>query len=140
MILLDTNVISELTRREPDPGVLAWIDGLAADEVWTTAITAAELLSGLARLPAGRRRNELTGAVEGLLREDLAGRIEPFDAETAGHYALLVAERIGAGQPISVPDAQIAAICRKRRATLATRNTRDFEGTGIDLVNPWHLN
>ncbi|MFI5004857.1 MAG: type II toxin-antitoxin system VapC family toxin [Solirubrobacterales bacterium] len=138
MILLDTNVLSELIRRDPDDGVLSWMDSLDAAAVATTAITAAELLYGVARLPPGRRKDQLSEAVLGLLAEDLSGRVESFDATAATHYAALVSDRERAGRPISVADAQIAAICRKLGATLATRNTEDFDATGVDLIDPWH--
>lgn len=139
MILLDTNVLSELIRREPDGGVTQWLDSLDATATATTAITAAELLYGVARLPTGRRKVQLREAVGGLLEEDLGGRIEPFDATAANHYAVLVSDRDKVGRPISVADAQIAAICRKIGATLATRNTNDFTDTGIELLDPWQL-
>lgn len=137
MILLDTNVLSELIRPEPDEGVTRWVDSLDAAATATTAITAAELLYGVARLPAGRRKERLGEAIRGLLEEDLDGRVEPFDATAAGHYAALVNDRETSGRPISVADGQIAAICRKLGATLATRNTSDFEDTGVELLDPW---
>lgn len=139
MILLDTNVLSELIRPEPDKGVTAWLDSLDAATVATTAITAAELLYGVARLPTGRRKEQLSEAIRGLIEEDFDGRVEPFDAAAAIHYADLLSDRERAGRPISAADAQIAAICRKLRATLATRNTSDFRDTGIDLLDPWQL-
>lgn len=137
MILLDTNVLSELIRREPDGGVTQWLDSLDAAAVATTAITAAELRYGVARLPTGRRKEQLTEAIDGLIEEDLDGRVEPFDATAAIHYAAIVSDRDKAGRPISMADAQIAAICRKLGATLATRNGSDFEDTGIELLDPW---
>lgn len=137
MILLDTNVLSELIRSEPDAGVKRWLDLLDAATVATTAITVAELLYGVARLPGGRRKQQLSDAVRGLIEEDLGGRVEPFDATAATHYAALVTDRETAGRPISVADAQIAAICRKLQARLATRNSSDFEDTGIELLDPW---
>ena len=139
MILLDTNVLSELIRREPEEGVMQWLDSLDANAVATTAITAAELLYGVARLPPGRRKKQLSEAVHELIEEDLDGRVEPFDAKAATQYADLVSKREKAGRPISVADAQIAAICRKLGAKLATRSTNDFDGTGIKFVNPWRL-
>jgi predicted nucleic acid-binding protein len=139
VILLDTNVLSELIRPEPDEGVTEWVDSLEAAVVATTAITAAELLYGAARLPAGQRRERLSEAIRGLIEHDLEGRVEPFDAAAATHYADLVSDRDKAGRPISMADAQIAAICRSLGATLATRNTGDFQGTGIDLLDPWQL-
>jgi hypothetical protein len=119
--------------------VTRWLDSLDATTVATTAITAAELLYGVARLPAGRRKKRLGEAIRGLLEEDLDGRVEPFDATAAGHYAALVSDRETASRPIGVADAQIAAICRKLGATLATRNTGDFEDTGIELLDPWQI-
>jgi toxin FitB len=139
MILLDTNVLSELIRPEPDEGITGWLDSLDASAVATTAITAAELLYGAARLPAGRRKERLSEAIRGLIEEDLGGRVEPFDVTAATHYATLVSDRETAGRPISMADAQIAAICHKLGATLATRNTSDFQDTGIDLLDPWQL-
>ena len=137
MICLDTNVLSELVRRKPAEQVVSWLDSLDAATVATTAITAAELRYGVARLPDGRRKRQLGDAIDGLLEDDLDGRVEPFDATAATHYAALVSERDGAGSPIGMADAQIAAICRTLGAALATRNVGDFEGTGIVLIDPW---
>ena len=139
MIVVDTNVISELTRQAPAPGVVSWLDSLAADEVATTAITAAELLYGVERLPDGRRKTELAAAIHSLLGDDFAGRVLAFDEQAAWRYAEIVSRRERLGPAIGFPDAQIAAICRAIGATLATRNTDDFEETGIDLINPWKL-
>ncbi len=139
MIVVDTNVISELTRQAPAPEVVSWLDSLAADEVATTAITAAELLYGVERLPDGRRKTELAAAVHGLLSDDFQGRVLAFDEPAAGRYAEIVCRRERLGRAIAVADAQIAAVCRAIGATLATRNTDDFEETGIDLINPWKL-
>ncbi len=137
MIVLDTNVISELSRRVPDPGVLSWLDSLAVSDVATTAITAAELRYGVARLPDGRRKRELTGMIEGILTEDFHGRVLPFDERSSVQYADIVAGRGRVGRPIGVADAQIAAVCRDLNAILATRNIADFGETGIELINPW---
>jgi toxin FitB len=137
VILLDTNVLSELIRPKPDEGVTKWLDSLDSAAVATTAITAAELRYGVARMPAGQRRERLNEAIRGLIEVDLEGRVEPFDAAAATHYAALVSDRDKAGRPISMADGQIAAICRKLGATLATRNTSDFQDTGIDLLDPW---
>jgi toxin FitB len=139
MIVLDTNVLSELTRREPERSVVDWLDSLPADEVATTAITAAELLYGVARLPDGHRKATLTAAVQALINDDFRGRVEPFDALAGAKHALVICDRKKLGRPISAADAQIAAICRARQAILATRNIKDFEDTGIELVNPWHV-
>lgn len=139
MIILDTNVISEFIRPGPSPGVIAWLDSLTAAEVATTAITAAELLYGVARLPSGLRKTALTVAVHGMLSDDFQSRILPFDGRAADQYAGIVTGRQRAGRPIGVADAQIAAICRAADAALATRNTDDFSDTGITMINPWRL-
>jgi toxin FitB len=139
MIILDTNVISELTRPAPDTGVIAWLDSLPADEAAITAITAAELRYGVRRMPDGHRKSELSEAVNALINADFRNRVEPFDVLAADQYADVVTRREQAGQPISISDAQIAAICRVLSATLATRNTADFIGAGVDLINPWKV-
>lgn len=139
MIVLDTNVISELARQTPDPGVLSWLDSLDISEVATTAVTAAELRYGVARLPEGHRKRELTVVIRGILTEDFHGRVLPFDERASARYADIVAGRERIGRPIGVADAQIAAISRDVGATLATRNTADFEETGIELIDPWKL-
>jgi len=139
VIILDTNVISELSRHVPDPGVLAWLDSLEISEVATTAITAAELRYGVARLPEGHRKRELTVMIRGILSEDFYGRILPFDERASARYADIVTGREKIGRPVGVADAQVAAICRDLGATLATRNTSDFEETGIELIDPWKL-
>lgn len=138
MIILDTDVLSELVRPDPEPNVVAWLDSLPAAEVATTAITAAELLYGVARLPDGRRRAAFAETIDAMIKEDFRGRVEPFDGLAAEQYATVVVGREHKGRPISMADAQIAAICRARRATLATRNTDDFADTGIGLINPWN--
>ncbi len=137
MIVLDTNVISELMRPAPEPGVTSWVDSLDVSDVLLTAVTAAELMYGVARLPNGRRRRELRAKVDGLLAEDFRDRILPFDALAATHYADIVADRERHGLQISMADGQIAAICRNWNAGLATRNVSDFVDTGVELINPW---
>ena len=139
MIILDTNVISELARRVPDPGVLSWLDSLEISEVATTAVTAAELRYGVARLPDGHRKRELAVVIGATLAEDFYGRILPFDERASVRYADIVTGRERIGRTIGVADAQIAAICRDSGAILATRNTADFEETGIELIDPWKL-
>jgi toxin FitB len=139
VIILDTNVISELARQVPDSGVLAWLDSLEISEVATTAVTAAELRYGVARLPDGHRKRELTVMIRGILTEDFYGRVLPFDERASVRYADIVTGRERIGRPIGVADAQIAAICRDSGAILATRNTPDFEETGIELIDPWKL-
>lgn len=137
MIVLDTNVLSEIMRADPDENVLAWLDSQNVPDLQTTAITIAELLYGVARLPHGRRKSGLRGAIETMLEGELAGKVLPFDDISAHRYSLLVAEREAQGRPISSADAQIAAICHSRDAMLATRNVKDFEGTGVPVIDPW---
>jgi predicted nucleic acid-binding protein len=108
-----------------------------AESAVVTTVTQAELLDGVAVLPAGRRREQLRAAVAGMLQEEFAGRLLPFDGAAAFAYAKVAAERRQAGSPISQFDAQIAAICRSRDGALATRNAKDFEGCGTPVVNPW---
>jgi predicted nucleic acid-binding protein len=137
VIVLDTNVVSELMRKAPEPRVVGWVDRFSVSDVLVTAVTAAELKYGVARLPEGRRKRELHAKVEGLLTEDFEDQILPFDAPAATHYAEIVASRERSGRPIGMADAQIAAICRNWSAELATRNVDDFVDTGVDAVNPW---
>jgi toxin FitB len=139
VIALDTNVISELARQVPDPGVLSWLDSLDVADTVTTAVAATELRYGVARLPGGHRKRELTAVIRGILTEDFQGRVLPFDERASVQYAEIVTDRERAGRPIGVADAQVAAICRDLGAILATRNTADFEETGIELINPWKL-
>lgn len=137
MIVLDTNVVAEVLRPQPDARVVAWLESLA-DDVAITAVTLAELLAGLRRLPDGRRNKELTSLVEAaVLPYRDAGAIIAFDAVAAPRYADILAAREAAGLPIATGDAQIAAICRSRDAVCATRNTKDFIHSGVALVNPW---
>ena len=135
-VVLDTNVISELMRAEPDSRVERWVRSTPPNLIYTTSVTLAEVLSGIARLPAGRRRTRL-GAAAGDVFEAFADQVLPFDAAAADHYASIVVEREHAGTPIAGFDAQIAAICRSHRAALATCNTHDFNRLGLDLVDPW---
>ena len=137
MIVLDTNVISELMRREPDPKVMTWLAEQPAAGVFTTTLTQAEVLYGLALLPRGRRRDRLVAAAYPVFDVDLAGRVLPFDGDAARAYPEIAAGRKRAGRPISQIDAQIAAIAHSRGARLATRNVRDFADCGIAVVDPW---
>ncbi|OYO03176.1 VapC toxin family PIN domain ribonuclease [Enemella evansiae] len=137
MIILDTNVVSEVLKPQPDARVVAWLESLTAD-VAITAVTLAELLAGLRRLPDGKCRADLAAAVETAIRPYRDTRaIIPFDVLAAPRYAEILAARERGGLPISTGDAQIAAICRAHDATCATRNTKDFVHTGIALVDPW---
>lgn len=137
MIVIDTSVLSELMRPKPDERVAAWVDGVLPGEAVTTAITIGEIRHGLQRLPQGQRRARLE-EIFGLLVAELDRDILPFDSEAAHHYGRIAFVRESAGRPIDPLDCMIAAVCASRGATLATRNERDFEGSGIDLVNPWN--
>lgn len=137
MILLDTNVLSELMRAEPAPSVVAWIEARPAVSLYTSSITQAEILYGVMLLPPGKRRTALHAAAEAMFREDFANRILSFSGETAPLYAQIAAARSKAGRPISHFDAQIAAIACLNGAVVATRNTADFEGCGVKTIDPW---
>ena len=137
MIVLDTNVVSELMRPVPNPAVLAWVDAQSDRDLWLCSVVVSELLNGLARLPMGSRRAQLTQAFEAMLAEDFVGRVLAFDLPAAVVYADLVSSREQLGQPLAMADAQIAATCLAHGAQLATRNVRDFEGLGLGWMNPW---
>ena len=137
MIVLDTNVISELMRPSPDSGVVDWVVRQAAPDLHVSAISEAELRYGAEVLPKGRRRNGLLDEIEGMLREDFGGRVIPFDSYAAKAYAAIAAARRAAGRPISHADCQIAAIARALGASVATRDADGFEGCGIEVINPW---
>ena len=135
--ILDTNVISELTNPVPDPVVLAWWNRQRLTDMFTTTITEAELRYGLAIMPAGRSRNNLTVEVENFLALEVAGRILSFDRAAARAYAIIYADRRLRGRPTSPSDCQIAAIALVHGMAVATRNTSDFTDCGVDLINPW---
>jgi toxin FitB len=137
VIILDTNVVSELMKADPFPTVFAWISSHPPVDLFTTTITMAEVLYGIERLPHGKRRDELRREAESVFVEDFAGRILPFDESSARMFAVVSARRRAQGRPIDEPDAQIAAIARAHGAALATRNLNDFQGCGVTLVNPW---
>lgn len=137
MIIVDTHVVSELLRVAPAPTVETWLAGQDGADIYLTAISEAELRYGVALLAGGRRREALTEAIAAMLREDFRDRILPFDSAAAEEYASIGAERRAAGRPISQFNCQIAAIARAQGAAMATRNTSDFEGCGVELINPW---
>ena len=136
MIVLDTNVVSELMRAEPAPQVASWVRSRDRRELFTSLITLAEIRYGLARLPDGRRKQVLLDAADDVFRA-FTDQVLPVDVTAAEHYATIASARERSGKPISGFDALIAAICRSRGATLATRNLPDFDGAGIDLIDPW---
>jgi len=136
--LLDTNVLSELMRPHPAASVLDWFDKNRVATMYTSTVTQAEILTGIALLPEGKRRAALAGVAEQMFEQDFAGRCPAFDSAAAKHYALLVAGRTHLGTPISTEDAQIAAISLATGLTVVTRNSKDFENIdGLKLVNPW---
>jgi toxin FitB len=137
MFLIDTNVISELMRATPAPSVLSWFSTQDPSSLYLSAVTEAELRTGIAILPAGQRREGLKAALDATIAEDFDGRIMPFDTDAAKTYAEIAADRKSAGRPIADADCQIAAIARAAGMPVITRNTRDFEGCGIDVINPW---
>jgi toxin FitB len=137
MLILDTNVISETMQAAPSPRVSEWLAQQQSAELFTTTISMAEILYGIELLATGKRRTALLAGAYRMFGKVLFGRILPFDEEAARAFAQIAAERRTRGRPIAEFDAQIAAIARSRRAILATRNTADFEGCGVHLVNPW---
>jgi hypothetical protein len=139
VIVLDTNVLSEVLLPTPSDVVLKWLAAQPRSDVFTTTITLAEILYGVGALPIGKRRARLLAAVEKMFAEQFEARIVPFDEDAARLFATIVAARDKAGRPISQFDAMIAATARLHRASVATRNTADFEGCGITVVNPWNV-
>lgn len=138
MILLDTNVLSELMRPQPNPVVVTWVNAQSS-VAWVNAITQAEISLGIALLPDGKRRDAFAAAARQMFEEDFAARCLPFDSVAAEQFARLVAERRRIGRPITTQDAQIAAIALANDMPLATRNTGDFEAIpGLALVDPWN--
>ena len=137
MIVLDTNVVSELMKPAPADAVARWIADQPATTLYTTTITQAEILHGIMLLPAGKRRGALEAAAEAMFDADFGGRVLPFGGEAARAYAQIASQRRSSGRPIAQFDAQIAAIARSARARFATRNVSDFEGCGIKVLNPW---
>ncbi len=137
MILVDTNLLSELMKPAPNERVMRWFADQPASGLYTTSIAQAEILHGVMLLPAGRRRNAIEVAAEAMFKEDFGGRILPFASDAAQPYARIAADRRRAGRPISQFDAQIAAIARATGAAIATRNVTDFEGCGVKVIDPW---
>jgi toxin FitB len=140
MILLDTNVISEMMLSRPEPVVSAWLDRQPEEELWTASVVLAELLSGIDLMPTGRRQKALRESVEGMIAEDFRGQTLKFDTTAARRYGQIMASRHQMGRPINQMDALIAATALANGASLATRNTRDFEHCGIQLIDPWKAN
>ena len=136
-LLLDTNVVSELMRKTPDPAVAMWAAGQPLDSLFFSAVGEAELRYGAAVLPTGQRRETLVSDIERMLGEAFENRVLPFDSSAARAYADIAAMRRSAGRPVAPADCQIAAIARSRRMAVATRNVRDFEDADIEIIDPW---
>lgn len=137
MLILDTSVISEILRQEPNETVVAWFESQPRHQLFTTAVTQAEILYGITLLPKGNTRQKLLDVAQLIFDKDLESRILPFGSDAATHYADIGAARRSAGRPISQFDAMIASIARLHGAKIATRNTSDFEDCGVEIVNPW---
>ena len=137
VIILDTNVVSEPLQLRPDPRVAAWARAVADRRLCTTAITLGELAYGLAKLPSGHRRDGLRTAIDAAIATLGPDGVLPYDRAAAALVGDILVARERMGRPIQRADAQIAAICRHAGAALATRNTADFDGLGLDLINPW---
>ena len=137
MIVLDTNVVSELMRPNPSSRVMDWVAAQSVPRLYLSTVSEAELRYGVEILSPGRRRTQLLDQIEGMLSEDFAGRILPFDRAAAQAYAVIAAARRAAGRPINHADCQIAAVAGCRGASVATRDAAGFEGSGIDVMDPW---
>ena len=137
MIILDTNVVSELMRVRRLSPVPQWLAQSSWSELYLTTITEAELFFGAERLAHGKQRRELEGKLEQLFRLQFRNRVLPFDSAAARNFAEIAAVKKRIGRPYQYPDAQIAAIARSRGAAVATRNVRDFEHCGIQVIDPW---
>lgn len=136
-ILLDTNVVSELIRKAPDPAVTSWVSDHPLYDLFFSAVSEAELRYGAAILPPGRRRDTLFLEIDAMLRDAFEDRVLPFDSDAARAYGNIAAVRRSAGRPVAPADCQIAAIAASRDMAVATRNVRDFEDMGIEIVDPW---
>jgi len=137
VIILDTNVLSEIIRADPDTRVLTWLEVRPLRKLYTTTISLAEMGFGLAVMPTGAKRARLETLFKEIFEIDFIDRIHGFDVAAARAFVTIYSERQKRGRPMTYADAQIAAITRAHSATLATRNVRDFADCGIDLVNPW---
>jgi toxin FitB len=137
MVIVDTNVISELMRNQPHPSVLQWMDSQLVLDLYSTAITAAELRAGVAVMPSGKKRVELAQKMRQLFDEEFRNRILPFDNTCATHFAEVIAQRQEIGRPISDTDAMIAAICLAHDAAICTRDVGGFEFCSVNIINPW---
>jgi predicted nucleic acid-binding protein len=138
VIVLDTNVIAEAMRPEPNPAVVSWLNGQSAETLYLSSVTLAELLFGIGAIPSGARRDRLAQALDRLLAL-FPGRVLPFDQDAARRYADMAVTARAAGHPLPVSDGYIAATAASRGFAVATRNTRDFPTIGVDLIDPWQI-
>lgn len=137
MIILDTNVLSELMQARPNENVLAWLDKQARSSMWITVVTVFEIRFGLLLLPAGKKRSSLTRLFDSALTEDIGGRVAHFDRAAAESTAELMSSRHKKGRPVDFRDTMIAGIAITHKASLATRNIAHFEGLSVPVINPW---
>lgn len=137
MFVLDTNVISEIMRPKPVPQVAAWIARQPMASLFTVSICQAEILSGIALLPEGRRRSAIEAAARAVFARDFEGRVLPFDSEGATIYADILAARRNAGRPIATIDLIVASVARSQGASVVTRDIGGFDDCGLTLINPW---
>jgi predicted nucleic acid-binding protein len=137
MFVLDTNILSALMSPAPAPEVTTWVARQSPRVLFTTAVSQAEILAGIAVMPEGRRRLALEDAARAMFEGEFNGRVLPFDAASAGAYAAIFDARKRAGRPIAPLDLMIAAVARARGAAVVTRDTGGFEGGGLELINPW---
>ena len=140
MIVLDTNIVSELMREQPSPSVAEWIQSFDPNQFTITSITIAEIMRGLARMPEGKRRRKLKQSFDGFIHDAFSSKILAFDEQAAFLYGEISASREKKGLSVDPVDLMITAIAKYHNATIATRNVRDFEACGIKLINPWKLN
>lgn len=138
MILLDTNVVSEAMRPEPHPAVRNWLNEQSAETLYLSSVTLAELLFGIAALPAGKRKNTLESALDGLM-ELFGDRVLSFDLDAARHYAELAVTARTAGLGFPTPDGYIAAIAASRGFIVASRDTGPYQAVGLQVINPWEV-
>ena len=137
MIILDTNVLSEVGKQTPSARVIAWLDQWQNSDIYITTITEAEIRYGISLMSTGKRRTQLQQFAAGVLDRSFVGRNLPFDSDAAKSYALIASSQKQAGMTVSVPDAQIAAIAASRGFSIATRNEKHFLHSGVRVVNPW---
>lgn len=138
MIVLDTNILSEVQRAIPNPNVMAWLDAQEPGNLYVTAISAEELLFGAFILPSGDRKARLVGTIEAMLDDDFAGRVLPYDITASQYYAMRVSGARQRGIAIGHADGQIGAIvAAQKAASIATRDTAPFEAMGVEVINPW---